>query len=391
MNEPFARSDADAHRAHDEARARLRAARRVVVKIGSRLLVRADGPGIDDAAIEGLVDDLTAVRGTGRHVVAVSSGAIAAGLEELGLDRRPTDLPSLQAAAATGQARLIERYRGLFARRGLSAAQVLLTHPDLRARDRHLNACHTLNRLLAAGIVPIVNENDTVSVEEIRFGDNDRLSALVACLVHADVLVILTTVEGLLTAPPELGGTLVPFVAAISDDHRDAAGDAASELSTGGMRSKLGAAEIAIDAGIDVVMALGGRSGVIRAILEGEPIGTLLAGRAGSLPGRKRWIRYFDHPRGDLIVDAGAAEAVRRRGASLLAAGITDVRGDFEAGAPVHVIGPDDVTIGVGLVNYADRDLRRITGRTTAEIAGILGRCEYREVVHRDNLVVAER
>jgi len=367
----------------------IRRARRVVVKIGSRVLVD-ENHRLDEDRVRSLTTQMARLRQAGRGVICVTSGAIAAGLRGLGCERRPGDLPSLQAAAAVGQARLIGLYRQAFADHGLTAAQILLTHADLRSRERHLNARNTFNRLLAGGIVPIVNENDTVSVDEIRVGDNDLLSALVASLVRADVLVLLTTADGLLTEPPRPGraGRLVPFVERITDETFAMAGGADSPVATGGMRSKVQAADTVTKAGELAVIANGREPGVLERLFAGEPLGTRFAPRPQRLGGRKRWIAFFDHPRGDVEVDAGAAEAVRHGGRSLLAVGITAVRGTFGRGDPVRIVGPGGAEIARALVNYPSSDLSRILGCRSDRIVEILGSCEYDEVVHRDNLVL---
>lgn len=362
--------------------------RRVVVKIGSGVLVDESNQ-LDEACIDHLVEQMAGLRVAGVDVICVSSGSIAAGLPALGLSRRPADLPSLQAAAAIGQARLIGVYRSLFARHGLEAAQILLTHDDLHARRQHLNARNTLRHLLERGVVPVVNENDTVAVDEIRFGDNDMLSALVATLVHADVLVLLTTVEGLLTAAPQDGGTLIPSLEAVTDDIMDLVADTSSSISVGGMRTKLEAARLVTRAGEHCVIAHGRTPEVIRRVIAGEAIGTDIRPSTRRMRGRERWIAFFDRTHGELHLDDGAVRAVRHDGCSVLAIGITRVEGRFECGAPVRLVDPGGVEIGRGLVNYAADDLRRIAGRRSEEIVAVLGRCDYDEVVHRDNLVLA--
>ena len=366
--------------------------RRVVIKIGSRVLVDEHHL-LDEQRVRALTGQMAALRAGGREVVCVSSGAIAAGLHQLGCSERPGDLPSLQAAAALGQSRLIGCYRRFFAEHDLAAAQVLLTRADLQARERHLNARNTFNRLLAAGVVPIVNENDTVAVEEIRVGDNDLLSALVACLVRADALVLLTTVDGLLTSPPTASGDspgeLVEVVERITSLTHAMAGEPHSPLATGGMRSKLQAAEIVTKSGEHVIIANGGTPDILTRIFAGERVGTLFTPRPQRLRGRQRWIAFFDHPRGDLEVDAGAAAALRTDGRSLLAVGVTGVRGTFGKGAAVRIVDPAGVEVGRALVNYPSNELTRIIGRRSGEIVKILGCCEYEEVVHRDNFVLS--
>jgi glutamate 5-kinase len=294
----------------------------------------------------------------------------------------------LQAAAAIGQARLIGLYRRCFAAHGLPIGQVLLTHGDLRSRHRHLNARNTFSRLLSSGCVPIVNENDTVAVDEIRFGDNDLLSALVAMLVRADLLVMLTTVDGLHDRPPEQGGAVIDTVSRITERIHAMAGGAASAVAVGGMRTKVQAAEMVTQAGEFCVIANGRRPRVISHILAGERIGTVFEPGERRMAGRKRWIAFFDHPRGELHVDEGAAAALCHGGRSLLAVGITSVVGRFGRGTPVRIIGPDGQEIARGLVNYDAEELGRIAGLQTGQVVQALGGPAYGEVVHRDNLVL---
>ncbi len=362
--------------------------RRVVVKIGSRALVDADHR-LDIARIDSLVEQIVQVRESGREVVLVSSGAIAAGLPDLRLDGRPRDLPSLQAAAALGQARLIEIYRQRFAQHNVAVGQALLTHADLEDRDRHLNARNALNRLLEAGAVPIVNENDTVAVDEIRVGDNDQLSALVGNLVRADLVILLTTVEGLCTDHPSRGGVLVPRVEAVTAEIRAMAGGADDGVGTGGMQTKLDAAEICARGGERLIIADGREPDVLPRLLDGEALGTSFEPVAGPMAGRKRWIAFFQKPTGTITVDDGAARAITEQGSSLLAIGVRSVGGGFGHGDLVSVLDESGAEIARGLVNYSAADLERIKGKRTGEIAAILGACEYGEVVHRDNLTVA--
>jgi glutamate 5-kinase len=363
--------------------------RRVVIKIGTRVLVDEHHQ-LDEARVADLVRQMAELHAGGREVICVSSGAIAAGLRGLDASRRPRDLPSLQAAAAIGQARLIGLYRELFALHGLKSAQLLLTHADMRSRERHLNARNTFHRLLCGGVLPIVNENDSVAVDEIRVGDNDMLSGLVACLVRADLLVMLTNADGLLTRPPDHSerSDLVPTVSQITPEVYAMAGGSSSPVATGGMRSKVQAADMVTRAGEFALIANGLVPDVLERIFAGEPLGTVLEPRQQRLRGRQRWIAFFDHPQGDLHVDAGAARAVRDQGRSLLAVGVQDVDGTFPRGAPVRIIDPHGGEIARGLVNYPADDLRRIQGCRSVQIVEVLGNCEYEEVVHRDNLVV---
>lgn len=365
------------------------AVRRIVVKVGSRSLVTASNA-LDEAQVRELVRQIAALVAGKRQVVLVSSGAIAAGLPDLRLAKRPRDLPSLQAAAALGQARLIELYRDLFAEHAIPVGQVLLTHADIDQRERHLNARNTLNRLLEAGAVPVVNENDTVAVDEIRFGDNDRLSAMVAALVRAELVILLTTVDGLYDAPPEKGGRLVPRVSEVSAAVRAMAGVApGGDIAVGGMKTKLDAAEMVTRSGERLIIAGAREKDVLPRLLSGEPLGTVFEPRPERLRGRERWIAFFQKTRGTLRIDAGAATALRDRGKSLLAAGVREVTGAFGPGEVVGVIDEAGVELARGLVNYGADDLRKIAGRKSAEIEQILGRREYDEVVHRDNMVLA--
>ncbi|MHC4991060.1 MAG: glutamate 5-kinase [Planctomycetota bacterium] len=361
--------------------------KRVVVKIGSRALVDERNR-LDQDRVASLVEQMARVRHAGRELICVSSGSVAAGLGELGLDERPRSVPGQQAAAAIGQARLIGLYREQFALARLTIGQVLLSHADLHSRQRHLNARNTFSHLLARGAVPIVNENDTVAIDEIRFGDNDVLSALVAMLVRADAMIMLTTVDGLLDGPPEDGGSIIDTVSEIDDSIRTLAGAPGSPIARGGMRTKIQAADMVTRAGEYCVIGNAHSENVLERMLRGEPLGTVFEPRPRRMAGRKRWIAFFDHPRGEVHIDGGAAEALRRQGSSLLAAGITSITGAFERGAPVRIVDPDGHEIGRGLANYEAEELRRIAGMRSDQIAETLGVCEYDEVIHRDNLVM---
>lgn len=360
----------------------------MVVKIGSRVLVDERGM-VDDQRLKDLVRQMAGLRKAGMDIICVSSGAVAAGLSDLGLSSRPSDLPSLQAAAAAGQARLIERYRRLFQEYNQPIAQVLLTHADLSHRERHLNARNTFSRLLNSGVVPIVNENDTVAVDEIRVGDNDILSALVACLVRADVLILLTNTDGLLQInsngqPHEL----ITRVEQITEKTLALARKSDCDLSTGGMKTKLQAAQIVTQAGERVVIANGNADDVLNRIFSGDLLGTTFEPNPSRMTGRKRWIAFFDHPRGDICIDEGAVDAICNLQRSLLAVGMKDVVGNFQRGAVVRILNECGAEIARGLVNYPSEELRLVVGCRTDEIVEVLGSCEYEEVVHRDNLVV---
>ncbi|WGL53589.1 glutamate 5-kinase [Nocardioides sp. BP30] len=361
-------------------------AKRVVVKVGSSSLTTVDG-GIDPARLSALVDVLAGVRARGAEVVLVSSGAIAAGLAPLGLARRPKALAAQQAAASVGQGLLVHRYTEELARHELIAGQVLLTVDDVTRRSHYRNASQTFTTLLELGVLPIVNENDTVATSEIRFGDNDRLAALVAHLVHADLLVLLSDVEGLYDAPPsQPGARLVGEVASLADLAGVTVGKAgAAGVGTGGMVTKLEAARIAVEAGIPVVLTAAANA---EPALAGEPVGTLFHATGKRRSTRLLWLEHATEPMGSIALDEGAVQAVRERGASLLAAGITAASGDFHAGDPVDLVGPDGVAIARGLVNFDAEELPRLVGRSTRWLEAQLGSAYAREVVHRDDLVV---
>jgi len=368
------------------ARAAVRDARRVVVKVGSSSLTTAAG-GIDPARVSALVDVLAAVRGRGAEVVLVSSGAIAAGLSPLGIARRPRQLAAQQAAASVGQGLLVHRYTEELARHDLIAGQVLLTVDDVTRRSHYRNAVSTFTKLLELGVLPIVNENDTVATSEIRFGDNDRLAALVAHLVHADLLVLLSDVEGLYDAPPsDPAATLVSEVHAMAELADVTVGKTgAAGVGTGGMVTKLEAARIAVEAGIPVVLTSAPNAGPA---LAGEPVGTLFHATGRRRPSRLLWLEHATEPQGSIALDAGAVRAVVERHASLLAAGITGAEGSFHAGDPVDLVGPDGVAIARGLVNFDAEEIPRLVGRSSPEIEADLGPAYAREVVHRDDLVI---
>ncbi|GAB1689230.1 glutamate 5-kinase [Krasilnikovia sp. M28-CT-15] len=362
-------------------------ARRIVVKVGSSSLTTAAG-GIDQQRVDALVDVLGKLATDGREVVLVSSGAIAAGLAPLNLPKRPRDLATQQAAASVGQGLLIGRYAAGFARHGRTVGQVLLTVDDVTRRAHYRNAYRTLRKLLDLGAVPIVNENDTVATEEIRFGDNDRLAALVAALVHADLLVLLSDVDGLYTGDPaDPASRRVEVVRDSSDLEAVAIGRAGrAGLGTGGMVTKVEAARIATGFGIPVVLTAAPLAGPA---LEGAEIGTLFEAAAQRPTARLFWLAHATAPRGRLHLDAGAVAAVVARRKSLLPAGITAVDGSFSAGDPVDLVAADSgVPIARGLVNYDAVELPALLGRTTTELAAALGPEYEREVVHRDDLVL---
>src|SRR3989442_4746088 len=369
--------------------------RRLVVKVGSSSLV--DGSGVvSRARLRKIVRDVASAAQGGRACVLVSSGAIASGLAPLGLTRRPKDLPGLQAAAAVGQGRLMAEYARLFARRGLVTAQVLLTQEDFVARRRFVNAQRTFDRLLVARAVPVVNENDTVATEEITFGDNDRLAALVAIMVGADLLVQLSDIDGIYTQDPRRPGARL--LTEVRDPLAVDPGPASS-LGSGGMASKLQAAGLASAAGIPTVVANSAMRGVVARILAGEPVGAWVAARAGRGRARKAWMAFASSPRGRIVVDAGAASAVRDHGKSLLPAGVVAVEGTFAAGDAVELVGPEG-PFARGITDYSAADLTRLTGPTRVLRSWRAERplptrptdapATRSEVVHRDLLVVTQ-
>ncbi len=360
-------------------------AARVVVKVGSSSLTDADGS-LDVARLGALVDVLAARRAAGAQVVLVSSGAIAAGLVPLGLSRRPRDLATQQAAASVGQGALMAQYTAAFAGHSLGVGQVLLTADDVTRRSHYANARRTLDRLLDLGVVPVVNENDTVATSEIRFGDNDRLAALVAHLVHADALVLLTDVDGLYDGPPTRAGSVrIPVVNGPGDLEHVRLGGTGSRLGSGGMVTKVEAAAIATAAGIPTLLT---SAGLAAAGLAGEPVGTLFTATGSRRASRLLWLAHATTPRGRLMLDAGAVAAVVDRRKSLLPAGIVEVDGTFDDGDPVDLCGPDGSAVARGLVNYASAELPGLLGRSTRDLARELGPSYEREVVHRDDLVL---
>jgi glutamate 5-kinase len=367
-------------------RPRVATASRIVVKVGSSSLTTTAG-GIDPERVRSLVDALAAVRRRGAEVVLVSSGAIAAGLAPLNLPRRPRDLATQQAAASVGQGLLVRGYNEQFARHGIIAGQVLLTVDDVTRRSHYRNAYRTFARLLEMGVLPVVNENDTVATSEIRFGDNDRLAALVAHLVHADLLLLLSDVEGLYDGDPARGGaTMLLEVSSEADlDAVHVRRTGTAGLGTGGMATKVEAARIATGAGIPVVLAAAPRA---QEALAGEQVGTLFHPTGRRRPTRLLWLAHATEPKGRIMLDAGAVRALTERRASLLPAGITAVSGVFVGGDPVDLVGPDGVPVARGLVNYDSEELPGLLGRSTRDLARELGAPYEREVVHRDDLVL---
>lgn len=353
---------------------------RMVVKVGSSSLTAPDGS-LDVAQVAALSAQIAAARKVVRGVVLVSSGAIAAGLTPLGLARRPSDIPTLQAAASVGQGVLIHAYQRAFARRRVPVGQVLLTQDDFIRRKAYVNARTTLQRLLELGTVPIVNENDAVATEEIRFGDNDRLAALVANLVHAELLVILSDIDGLYSDDPKRRrARLLDLVEDLDAVGGLRTGKSRSGIGSGGMTSKVESVRIATASGVGVVIANARRPGILGEILSGDPVGTYFTPKTRKGSSRKLWIAFARSPRGTIVVDPGAKDALITGGKSLLPAGVTSFEGDFEMGDAVDIAGPDGSVFGKGLVSYAAKEMPEIIGRRIPRGG--------REVVHRDSLVI---
>lgn len=371
------------------ARRPLPRVRRLVVKVGSGL-ISSPAAGLDSARLQALADDLAALVGDGRELVLVSSGAIVSGMARLGLGRRPRSVPEKQAAAAVGQSALMWHYEQAFTRHGIRVAQVLLTQEDVRDRSRYLNARNTLMALLGYRVLPIVNENDTVAVDEIKVGDNDNLAALVAHLIDADLLVLLTDVDGLYTGDPrrDPSARRLPTVESVTEEIERLAWDAEEQISVGGMSTKLEAAQKATASGIPMIITSGREGGRLQAALRGEPVGTYFVPRGDRLAARKRWIAFAAPPQGRLVVDAGARSALTERRKSLLPSGIVGVEGEFRAGEAVSLLGEDGREFARGLTNYDAVELRKIRGARTSAVEEILGYRSFDEVVHRDNLVL---
>ena len=367
----------------------LKRARRVVVKIGSQILSSSDG--IEETRLRGLVRELAELHEQKKEIIVVSSGAVAAGMTRLGRKERPKSIPEKQALAAVGQIKLMALYERAFSKFGISVAQVLLTADDLANRQRYINAKHTFQVLLESAIIPIVNENDTVAVEEMKFGDNDHLSALVATLLEADILVILSDVEGVYDKDPRTheDAQLIPLITDARGLRQAIGGASLSALGTGGIVTKLAAAEEAALAGIPTVITSGLQSGVLAQVFDAkEQIGTLILPDADRMPSRKHWIAYNLKPSGELVVDQGAHDAVVQKGKSLLPSGLKEVRGVFGVGECVRCLDLDGKEFARGLVNYSAQELNRIRGLHTSGIEKVLGYKAYEEIIHRDDLVV---
>ncbi len=366
--------------------------RRLVVKAGSRVLVDDHGRP-DRDQITALIDQIAGLHGKGYEVIFVSSGAIAAGVQALGWTHRPVGLPDLQMAAAVGQGVLLNFYSEQLARHGCRLGQVLLTHADLNDRVRHLNARNTIMAMLRNRVIPVVNENDVVAVDEIRFGDNDLLAAMAATLVDADLLVLLTTSNGLFRTEDGRLTERIPQLEDITDETLEMAQGKGSSWSSGGMASKLQSADRANQAGTPVIIADGHQPDILERLLAGEDHGTLIRGASNrqKLRARKKWIAFFHRPQGSIYVDEGAGRAIVAKGHSLLPVGVQRAEGKFRAGALVNIRNAEGRTIARGLTSYDREDIERIKGRRSADVPFILGDRHHVEVIHRDNMVLLTR
>jgi len=373
---------------NDNRKSIFNSAKRIVVKVGSNVLT--EDQGLNLKAIRSVSRQICRLIDGGREVILVSSGAMASGVKKLGLDKRPDEIPKRQAVAAVGQAGLIMEYEKAFARDHKQVAQILLTGDDLNNRKRYLNARNAILMLLSWHVVPIVNENDTVMTEEIQFGDNDNLAAMITLLMDADILVNLTDIDGLYTKDPRThpDAALIPVVSTMGKDIIKFAGDIPGPLGTGGMLSKIKAAAKVTASGIPMVIANGGKPDILKKLFSAKAPGTFFVPKKKKLKSRKCWIAFTLKPKGVLIVDDGAAAAIMNRGKSLLPSGIVGVEGEFGVGAPVEFRKGDHETLGTGLVNYSSTDIRKIMGLKSNQIKKCLGYKLYDDVIHRDNLAI---
>lgn len=365
------------------------AASRIVVKVGTRLLTHETGK-LNLGYMEKLARELADLCNQGHEVILVSSGSIGAGRGRLNITRNPISIPEKQAIAAVGQGILVQIYEKLFAEYGLNVGQILLTRTDLVSRRRYINACNTVLTLLKLGVVPIINENDSVSVEELKFGDNDRLSALVAGLSDAHLLIILTDIDGLYNKNPRKhsDADLIPYVEKIDESIKAGAEKSHDDLATGGMITKLQAAEVAISSGVGMYIANGFDPGVVSRLVKGEHVGTYFQPQKEYLSRRKRWIAFGQVPRGSVTIDSGACNAIRSEGKSLLPVGVVEVEGLFGEGDLVTVKDPEGNELARGLTNFSSEELLWIQKRSSSDVANIIERPVAEEVIHRDNLVI---
>ena len=364
-------------------------AKRIVIKVGTSTLTYGTGK-LNFQRIEKLVRELADLANQGKQIILVTSGAVGAGMDRLGLKEKPKTIPEKQAAAAVGQGILMHTYEKIFGEYGQVVAQVLLTREDSVNRKRYANSRNTLLTLLDMGVIPIINENDAVAVDELKIGDNDTLSAMVASIVEADVLIILSDVDGVYTANPQTDplATLINEITDITPDIEELAGGPGTTRGTGGMYTKIQAAKIAINSGVVMVIASGMRDGIVREVLSGVEVGTLFLSKENRLHIHKRWLAFGSRLRGSVTVDKGCEKAIITSGSSLLPAGVRVVEGDFEQGSTIRILTEEGREFARGLSNYSSEDARKIAGIKTQEIMGHLGYKLYDEVVHRDNMVI---
>ena len=367
----------------------LTSAKRIVVKVGTSTLTHSTGK-LNLLRIEKLARELSDLANQGKQIILVTSGAVGAGMDRLGLKEKPKTIPEKQAAAAVGQGILLHIYEKMFGEYGQIVAQVLLTRADSVNRKRYTNSRNTLMALLNQGVIPIINENDAVAIDELKIGDNDTLSAMVASILDADLLVILSDIEGVYTANPQTSpeAELISEIADIAPEIEELAGGPGSLVGTGGMYTKIQAAKIAVNSGVTMVIASGSRDGVVREVLRGSQVGTIFISKENRLQIRKRWLAFGVRVNGKVIVDDGCELALLKGGSSLLAAGITGLEGDFDQGNTISVISKNGRELARGITNYGAEEIKKIMGAHTHEILDILGSKPYDEVIHRDNLVL---
>lgn len=375
----------------DEMRSQvLSKVKKIVIKIGTGVLTTDNGY-LDKEQIKGLAGQVVELKKMGYCVVVVSSGAIGSGMGELGIEKRPGTLPELQAVAAIGQSKLISMYDACFKLHGYHAAQILLTREDFEDRQRYLNTCNTIHTLFQLNAIPVVNENDTISVEEIKFGDNDALSAMVTNLLNAELLIILSSVDGLYDRCPTAKNkaTVIPVVEDVSDEIKQLAFNSKTQRGVGGMQTKLEAVSVVVKAGEAVIIANGRTDKVLKRIVQGEDMGTLFLPKKEKLANRKRWIGFTIKPKGKIYVDDGAMSALTEKGKSLLATGIVSVEGAFDKGDTISICKKGDgAMFAKGLTNYSSEEIEKIKGCSTSSITKILGYKLYDEIIHRDNMVI---
>lgn len=370
----------------------LEKARRIVVKVGTSTLTHDTGK-LNFLRIEKLVRELADLANQGKEIILVTSGAVGVGVDRLGLPEKPKTIPGKQAAAAVGQGILMHTYEKIFGEYGQVVAQVLLTREDSVNRKRYANSRNTLLTLLSMNVIPIINENDAVAVDELKIGDNDTLSAMVASIVEADLLIILSDVDGVYTSNPQTDpeAAFIPEIDDITADVEALAGGAGTARGTGGMYTKIQAAKIAVSSGVIMVIASGSRDGIVREIVAGQPVGTLFWPKENRLHIRKRWLAFGARICGAVTVDKGCERALLTGGSSLLSTGVTAVDGEFAAGSTIRVLNAEGREIARGITNYCSQDAQTIMGAHTHEIADLLGAKPYDELIHRDNLVILVR